>query len=191
MADETTNQNENSDSIAKQLENENQTFKVISCLVWRKIPWNRSINYNSIYFHEIIFNPRIKKICFTHRIRIKHNVEITEIYSNNLWYKNFVKVPILLKSWFDEIFFQWERIHHFFTLWKLRNFNASILLQRFREINMTLNWFDEKNTKLFLFFLQATNHLKKALLEVKLKQIEELKSLLTEVNKLSSLIKHH
>ena len=45
-------------------------------------------------------------------------------YGNSLsriFGKNFVKVTILLnkllKSWFDEIFFRWERISRFSTLW--------------------------------------------------------------------------
>ena len=41
-----------------------------------------------------------------------------------------------------------------------------------------------------LFFLQVTNQLKKDLLEKKKKQIEELKNMLTEVNKLHTLIKN-
>ena len=45
-------------------------------------------------------------------------------YGNSLsgiFGKNFVKVTVLLnkllKSWFDEIFFRWERISRFSTLW--------------------------------------------------------------------------
>ena len=50
-------------------------------------------------------------------------------YGNSLSHyfgKNFVKVTYLLKkilkSWFDEIFFQWERISRFSTLWWCGNF---------------------------------------------------------------------
>ena len=52
----------------------------------------------------------------------------------------------------SRIFFPWGRISRFSTLctvWKLRNFTATIFAQKFRESNFllntfTLNWFDEK-----------------------------------------------
>ena len=57
-------------------------------------------------------------------------VEITEILSQNILTKNFVKatVLLLLKSLFDEIFFWSERISRFST-WHL------IVLQRLKYIN--------------------------------------------------------
>ena len=50
-------------------------------------------------------------------------------YGNSLspiFGKNFVKAAVLLKkllnNWFDEIFFKWERISHFSTLWHCRHY---------------------------------------------------------------------
>ena len=66
-------------------------------------------------------------------------------YGNSLsriFGKNFVKVTVLLnkvlKSWFDEIFYKWERISRFSTLWKYYKLQ-SLSLQKnqpsFRQIN--------------------------------------------------------
>ena len=69
--------------------------------------------------------------------------------------KNFVKLTVLLnnllKSWFDEIFFCWERISRFSTVW-FRNFEN--LLSRFLDKNfvktthllnkLIMSWFDGK-----------------------------------------------
>ena len=60
----------------------------------------------------------------------KHIVEITKLFYpqcgnygilvSHFFGKNFVKATVLLnkslKSWFDEIFFQWDQIFHFSTL---------------------------------------------------------------------------
>ena len=59
------NHNENSDSTPDRLENENQTLKVISQCENEK---------NLLLYLFLTENPVIQ---------IKHNVEITEIYSNN------------------------------------------------------------------------------------------------------------
>ena len=71
------------------------------------------------------------------------------IYSLSLSHtfgKNFVKPTFLLKSWFDELFLifphfamQWKC-----TLRKLQNFTATIFPQKFRQIIVSLNWFDGK-----------------------------------------------
>ena len=56
--------------------------------------------------------------------------------------KNFVKPTVLLnkllKSWFHEIFFQWERIFEISTVWKLRKF--SLTEEIFREINSLVTY---------------------------------------------------
>ena len=66
-------------------------------------------------------------------------------YGNSLsriFGKNFVKVTVLrvllnklLNSWFDGIFFWWERISRFSTLWVWKNENFSLSKKISRQIN--------------------------------------------------------
>ena len=64
-----------------------------------------------VYFHTVIF----------WFVKLKR-VEVIGILCHAFFAKNFVKVTVLLnkllKSWFDEIFFWWERISRFSTLWE-------------------------------------------------------------------------
>ena len=107
----------------------------------------REINSFSNFFRK---SGAYTKFCQNFWERILHSAQCGN-YGNSLsriFGKNFVKVTVLLnklliKSWFDEIFFRWERISRFstlcmITLWKLRNFTATIFSQKFRQINILL-----------------------------------------------------
>ena len=51
-----------------------------------------------------------------------HTLEITEInILSSCFGKNFVKAIFLPMCWFDEIFFRWEQIFNFSTLWTFAN----------------------------------------------------------------------
>ena len=68
-------------------------------------------------------------------------------YGNSLshiFVKNFVKVTVLLnkllKSWFDEIIFRWERISLFSTLWVWKNEKFSLTQKIFRQISSLVTY---------------------------------------------------
>ena len=98
------------------------------------ISWNRLTKLEK-RFHENF----VQNVTFTDTV-IAQCVEIAEI--PHFFCKYFVKAMVLLKkllnSWFDENFFQWERIYRFphcAVVWKLQKFTLTIVWQKFRENN--------------------------------------------------------
>ena len=89
-----------------------KSTSLVQSLIWRK-------NINFSFFHSY------SSQCGNCRNSLSH-----------FFRKNFVKAMVLLKkllnSWFDDFFFQWERISRFFTLCSLHPHD---FLQKFCQIN--------------------------------------------------------
>ena len=87
-----------------------------------------SVVMSEIYphFEKFSWNQSSKNVTLTKFLQkiVGKNFQISALWDGNslsrIFGKNFVRVTVLLnkliKSWFDEIFFRWERISRFSTL---------------------------------------------------------------------------
>ena len=101
-----------------------------------RLYWLLCLNFFSISFFLFFFGIEIGKLYFKKSVS-RNFINLATAQStvcgtqcgncrnslSHFFRKNFVKAMVLLKkllnSWFDEIFFQWERISRFSTLWHL------------------------------------------------------------------------
>ena len=120
---------------------------MIRALIWRIFSakakrWDKNLEYSTPQpvFHTVVSRPATTTHCGVYQIFVSRFFEKIPWkqcgnYGNLLSHffgKKFVKTTFLpamnlLNSWFDEIFFQWERISRFFTLW-CRNYGNSLSL---------------------------------------------------------------
>ena len=116
------------------------TKELYSRLIWRKIFW---MAVNSSFFH----------IVGEHNV--EHIVEFTK-FLKNFRENKFWTIKIFYES-FSRKMWVAANSRIFYTVWKLRNFVATVVSQKIREINFlpknfTLDWFDGKNICVAVIF---------------------------------------
>ena len=91
------------------------------------ISWNQL--HSKLFTEEVVFTKIFQKIV-VQKFRKNPQCETAQCGNycdlvSHIFGKNFVKLTVLLKkllkSWFDEIFFWWDQIFRFSTLWTVCN----------------------------------------------------------------------
>ena len=106
-------------------------FEIYSYTFLTKISWKQILSFTCNGFTKYFSSA--KKLIPFHNVRGNYGISLTHFWPKFRESKGFTNLSKLLKSWFDEIFFQWERISREF--WGGRS--DRILLQNFREVE----WF--------------------------------------------------